>query len=127
MRSFVKRQQSQVSWERSLVVDLDDTICVADKTEADPIVKYSNALPIKPIINKLKQYHSDGWYITIHTARHMVTCNNDADIAYGRLGPVTVEWLDKHKVPYDQVVFGKPYGKFYIDDKALSLKDFLND
>jgi len=125
MRSFVKRQQSQVSWERSLVVDLDETICVSDGNEKNPVIKYYNATPIQPIIDKLRQYHEDGWYITIHTARHMVTCNNDADIAYGVLGPITADWLQRHNVPFDQLVFGKPYGKYYIDDKAMLPEEFL--
>lgn len=125
MTSFVKRPQSQVSWDNSLVVDLDDTICTTDKTVKDPVEKYSNATPIDSVIKKLNEYHQKGWYITIHTARHMVTCNNDVDEVYSRMGDVTIGWLDRNEVPYDQVVFGKPYGKYYIDDKAMLPEEFI--
>ena len=36
-------------------------------------------------------------------------------------------WLLKHEIPYDELYFGKPWGKdlAYIDDKSLSIKKFL--
>lgn len=127
MTHFVRRPQSQVSWDKSLVVDLDDTICTTDKSDKDPVSKYSNAVPIQSMIDRLKEYEAKGWYITIHTARHMVTCDNDAELAYKRLGDVTIFWLARNDVPYDQLVFGKPYGQLYIDDKAMLPEDFINE
>ena len=37
-------------------------------------------------------------------------------------------WLLKNDIPYDELYFGKPWGKdlSYIDDKSLSIKRFLN-
>jgi hypothetical protein len=32
------------------------------------------------------------------------------------VGMVTYQWLERHAVPYDEIVFGKPYGDIYIDD-----------
>ena len=34
-------------------------------------------------------------------------------------------WLEKHGVKYDELIFGKPLGDWYIDDKGMSVKDFL--
>lgn len=42
--------------------------------------------------------------------------------------PIIVEWLDKHKVPYDDIVIGKPwcgYDGFYVDDKAIRPSEFV--
>ena len=39
---------------------------------------------------------------------------------------ITVTWLAKHNVKYDQIVFGKPYSDtYYLDDKALDVETFL--
>jgi len=125
MRSIVRRSQTLKLYHRSLVVDLDDTICRSDKLILDALEKYSAAAPIPEIINGLIKLHSEGWYITIHTARHMLTCYNDPDEAFALLGQLTEDWLDKYNVPFDQLIFGKPYGMAYIDDKAMSLDEFI--
>ena len=36
-------------------------------------------------------------------------------------------WLEKHSVPYDCLLFGKPLGDLYIDDKGVSLENFLTE
>jgi len=43
-------------------------------------------------------------------------------------GKVLFEWLEKHDIPYDEIHFGKPWcgvNGFYIDDKAVRPKEFL--
>ena len=42
--------------------------------------------------------------------------------------PNIKEWLNKHNVPYDEIIVGKPWcgeNGFYIDDKALRPDEFL--
>jgi len=124
MRSIVRREQTPELFEKSIVIDLDDTICLADMMIQDVYEKYMSARVNEPLVAGLKRLHKEGWYITIHTARHMKTCFNDADEAFARLGQFTADWLDAHKIPFDQLIFGKPYGVFYIDDKAMSLHEF---
>lgn len=43
--------------------------------------------------------------------------------------PVIIEWLNKHNVPYDEVIVGKPWcgtDGFYIDDKAIRPSEFIS-
>jgi hypothetical protein len=35
------------------------------------------------------------------------------------IGSVTFDTLEKYKIPYDELYFGKPHADMYIDDKAL--------
>ena len=37
------------------------------------------------------------------------------------------KWLSKNDIPYDELYFGKPWGKdlSYIDDKSLPIEKFL--
>ena len=41
---------------------------------------------------------------------------------------MTMNWLDKWDIPYDEIIFGKPWpgkGGFYIDDRAIRPDEFL--
>jgi hypothetical protein len=38
---------------------------------------------------------------------------------------ITEVWLTKHKVPYDEIKYGKPYSStYYVDDKAMTPEMF---
>ena len=41
--------------------------------------------------------------------------------------PTLTNWLFKNDIPYDELYFGKPWGKdlSYIDDKALPIEKFI--
>ena len=127
MPSIVRREQTPDLFENSLVVDLDHTLCVGDLGIESSLIRYATAKPIQETISKLREAHKKGWYITILTARHMRSCNNDAEFAFNKLGQITADWLDQHNVPFDQLVFGKPYGMWYIDDKAMTLRTFIDE
>lgn len=101
------------------VFDLDDTICIHKNRD------YPNAEPILPVIEKMRQMKKDGWEIVIYSARGQVSCNRDLALIESRNRAVVEEWLRKHNVPCDELVFGKPLGDLYVDDKGMSLQDFL--
>lgn len=101
------------------VFDLDDTICIHKNRD------YQNAEPIKPVIDKIRQMKKDGWEIVIYSARGQVSCNKDLALIESRNKAVVEEWLKKHDVPCDELIFGKPLGDLYVDDKGMSLEDFL--
>lgn len=99
-----------------IVVDLDGTICtLKEKNET-----YNDVVPLKESIESLQKLKQDGHEIIIHTARNMKTWDGNIGKVVANIGKDTLEWLDKYNIPYDEVVFGKPYGDIYIDDKALS-------
>jgi capsule biosynthesis phosphatase len=101
-----------------LVVDIDDTICFPNHAEKETRAKYSNANPNIPVIAKLREAKQAGCKIVLYTARRMLTHNGDVQKVIEDVGHVTEEWLHAHQVPYDDLIFGKPYGDMYVDDKA---------
>lgn len=41
--------------------------------------------------------------------------------------PLLVDWMDRNKIPYDEIYIGKPWcGEegFYVDDKAVRPNEF---
>jgi len=127
MHCIVRRPQTADLYDKSLVFDLDDTLSFADISIEDSRTRYGSTVPNSPIVEKLRECHKNGWYITILTARHMRSALNDVDICFNKLGQITVDWLDRNDIPFDQLMFGKPYGMWYIDDKAMTLEGFQND
>ena len=98
-----------------IVFDLDGVICELKK----PSESYLEVIPKKKVIQKMRDLKEEGHYLIIHTGRHMRTCNGDVEKVIERVGKVTEDWLEKWKVPYDELVFGKPYADMYIDDLGI--------
>jgi capsule biosynthesis phosphatase len=105
-----------------IVIDFDNTLTV-DGPEI-----YGEKLPRQDVIDRLREYRSMGYEIVIHTARNMKTQNNNIGKVIANVGAVSIEWLKKHDVPFDSLVFGKPFAEegFYVDDKAVRPSEFLS-
>ncbi len=97
-----------------IVIDLDGTICTL-KQEGET---YADVSPLPGAKEKLETLKSNGHYLIIYTARHMKTCDGNIERVIEKMEGVTREWLEKHAIPYDELVFGKPFGHLYIDDLA---------
>jgi capsule biosynthesis phosphatase len=98
-----------------IVFDLDGVICELKK----PSESYSEVSPKKKVIQKMRNLKDQGHYLIIHTGRHMRTCNGDVAKVIEKIGKITEDWLEKWNVPYDELVFGKPYADIYIDDLGV--------
>ena len=110
---------------KSIVFDLDDTICYPNHSETDTFRKYGLAEPNQRIINCIKQLHSEGYCVIISSARRMVTHDGNIEKILADVGHITAKWLERHKVPYSELRFGKPYSStYYVDDKACNLDEF---
>ena len=110
---------------KSIVFDLDDTICYPNHSENDSIKKYGEAKPNLPLIRYMKELKSVGYYIAISSSRRMVTHSGDIDKIVADVGDITINWLKQYSVPYDELRFGKPYSStWYVDDKAMDLNTF---
>ena len=108
----------------TLVVDLDGTICPIKKNQE----KYEELTPYPNIVSKLKEYKEMGFKILIFTARNMRSYNNNIGLINVHTSRMTMNWLDKWEIPYDEIIFGKPWpGKegFYVDDRAIRPDEFL--
>jgi capsule biosynthesis phosphatase len=102
-----------------IVFDLDGVICELKK----PSESYSEVIPKKKVIQKMRNLKDDGHYLIIHTGRHMRTCDGDVAKVIEKIGKITKEWLEKWQVPYDELVFGKPYADMYIDDLGVEFSN----
>lgn len=111
---------------KTIVMDLDDTICFPNLEHKESEIRYGQAKPNQPIIDHMKKLSEEGWEFVISTARRMVTHKGDVQKIIDDVGTLTENWLKKHDVPYSYIQWGKPYAAYYVDDKAMSLKDFLN-
>lgn len=106
------------------VIDIDHTICYPIEGGKTSYEKYGKAVPVTQIIGKIRRLHADGHTIILHTARRMVTHKGDVSKIIADVGSITENWLREHGVPYHQLVFGKPYGDFYVDDKNMTIDEF---
>jgi capsule biosynthesis phosphatase len=85
---------------------------------------YADVLPIPGAIEKLRGFKDNGHYVILYTARHMKTCNGNVGLVTARIGRVTLDWLKKHEIPYDEIYFGKPWADVYIDDNAFRFRSW---
>ena len=105
-----------------IIVDLDGTLTVDDKNK-----EYPDKLPDEAMIETLREYRSNGFEITIFTARNMRSLNGDIEMIKQKTLPIIIEWLNYHNVPYDDIIVGKPWcgdDGFYIDDRAIRPSEF---
>lgn len=90
-------------------VDLDDTI--AEGTWHPTQAKSVIGEPKESIIWWVNRWYGEGAQIIIHTARSW----SDK--------PLIEAWLQTNEVPYHAVVCGKLLANYYIDDKAISVRE----
>ncbi len=107
-----------------LIVDLDGTICPIKRREES----YSDLVPYRDMVEKLREYKNDGFTIVIYTSRNMKTFEGNLGKINVHTARMTMDWLDKWEIPYDEILFGKPWpGEkgFYIDDRAIRPDEFM--
>ena len=97
-----------------LCIDLDGVICNL-KLQGET---YDQLLPVPGAPEALKALKESGHYIIINTARHMKTCQGNLGSVQARISLITLKWLEKYEIPYDEIYFGKPHADIYIDDNA---------
>lgn len=101
---------------KRLVFDLDNTLTIEGTGD------YEYVQPRMDIVEKLREYHAQGFEIIINTARNMRTYNNSVGKITANTLPIILAWLEKHDIPYDEIHVAKPWcgnDGFYIDDKAI--------
>lgn len=107
---------------KRLVLDIDNTICITKDGD------YLNSIPEKQVIKKINEYHKAGFEIVFFTSRNMKTHNKNLGKINALTLPIIIDWLKKHKIPYDEIHVGKPWcgtDGFYVDDKAIRPNEFI--
>lgn len=108
----------------SLVVDIDGTLCPLKKTGE----KYEDLIPYENMVEKLRYYHEYGVKIVLFTSRNMNSYQGNIGIINRVTAKILLEWLDKWKIPYDEIIYGKPWPGprgFYVDDRTVRPDEFL--
>ena len=107
---------------KRLIFDIDDTLCFTQNGD------YKNAKPVFAMVEKLREYHRQGFTIVLNTSRNMRTYSGNIGEINKNTLPVIIDWLARYDIPYDEIYVGKPwcgFDGFYIDDKAIRPQEFL--
>jgi capsule biosynthesis phosphatase len=108
----------------TLVMDIDGTLCPIKTKEQE----YADLVPYPDMVQRLREYKREGATIVLHTSRNMKTYNGNIGKINANTAKVLLAWLDKWEIPYDEIVYGKPWaGKrgLYVDDRTVRPDEFL--
>ncbi len=104
--------------KKTIVFDVDDTILITVDRD------YENSRPKMEVIEGMRALKEAGWFIYLHTARGMGRSGGDIESVRGEVIEEIEAFCRKFDVPYDVIQIGKPYGAYYIDDKAATPEQF---
>ncbi len=90
-----------------IIVDLDGTICTEEKQFSRSLAKVNPGA--KKALRLLKE---KGFNLIIYSARTWAEYE------------LTIDWLNKNDIPFDQLILGKPQGDYWIDDRAIKYKSW---
>jgi choline kinase len=96
--------------------DLDNTLVTYPKITGN----YSTVEPLQNSIDFCNLMYDMGYKVIIHTARRMKTCCGDVQKVREQVEQITVDKLKQFGIKYHELIFGKPYADFYIDDLAVN-------
>lgn len=98
-----------------IAVDLDGTICPIKR----PDQTYADLEPLPGAVERICELRRAGHYVIIITARNMATCQSNTGKVMKNVGKITLDWLERYGVEYDEIYFGKANAHIYIDDRAF--------
>jgi capsule biosynthesis phosphatase len=104
----------------NICIDLDGVIAGFKA----PGQTYADVLPVPGAVEKVRALKASGHRIILCTARHMKTCDGNVGMVVARVGEITLAWLKRHDIPYDEIHFGKPWADVYIDDNAVRFQSW---
>ena len=108
----------------TLVVDVDGTLCPIKGKEE----KYEDLIPYVNVVDKLRHYKKQGARIVLNTSRNMNSYQGNLGLINARTAKIMLAWLEKWDIPYDEIVYGKPWPGhvgFYVDDRSVRPDEFL--
>ena len=113
-KGFLKPQERF----RTICVDIDDTILTTENRD------FEHSIPRQDVIDKINAFHNAGYKVILSTARGAKSCATIEE-RIAKYDALTRQWLKEHFVKYDELWFGKPNADFYVDDKNMSIEQFL--
>lgn len=110
----------------TFVIDIDNTILSTPQNE-DGSYDYTRSIPKITVIQKIQQLKESGNTVIFFTARGMRTFKGNVKQIKEKHEKPLIEWLKTYNVPYDKLIWGKPWGEnvIYVDDRNISLHSFV--
>ena len=102
-----------------IVTDVDDTILFTENRD------YDNSLPNVPVVEGLRKLKDKGWKVILMSARGMGRSNGDIASVSEEVKAEIKKFVEKYNVPCDDIILGKPWASYYIDDKAIRPDEFV--
>lgn len=112
--------------DKVLVLDIDGTITI----ESSYLGDYSGVKVNQKFLDKIIELKRNGFWIVLYTSRNMQTYEGNVGMILANTAPILIKWLNENNIPFDELHFGKPWcgnSGFYVDDKAIRPKEFLNN
>lgn len=116
--TIVKQHLADEQKYNTMVIDIDNTISFTYNRD------FENSVPNNDVINKINKLYEKGWKIILFTARGCKSCNT-LEEKEKKYREITEKWLEKNNVKYNVLMFGKPDADYYIDDKNISIEEFI--
>ena len=109
----------------TFIFDIDGTLCPIKGTDE----KYEDIVPYSEMIERIREYKAQGARIILYTSRNMNTYKGNIGLINANTAKVVLEWLEKWDIPYDEIIYGKPWpghNGFYVDDRTVRPDEFLS-
>lgn len=94
---------------KKLVVDIDGVLAIEDTN-----IPLIDRMVIRDAVDAIRILRQKGFKIILYTSR------------FNYQKEETIKWLKKNKIEYDKIVFRKPRGLIYIDDRGYRFKGWKN-
>ncbi len=109
----------------TFIFDIDGTLCPVK----GPQERYEDLIPYPEMVHKIREYKEGGARIILFTSRNMNSFKGNIGLINAKTAPVILEWLKKWEIPYDEIIYGKPWPGhegYYVDDRTVRPDEFLN-
>ena len=104
--------------KKAIVFDVDDTIMFTENRD------YENSRPNTPLIEGMRALRDAGWHITLMSSRGMGRSGGDIASVEEQVLKEINDFCGKHDVPFNDIILGKPWAAYYVDDKAMTPGQF---
>lgn len=103
-----------------ICIDLDGTICSLRKDGET----YADVVPLPGAREFIDALKVEGHTVIINTARNMQTQGHNVGKVLKNVGKITLDWLERYEIQYDEIYFGKPNADITIDDRSLRFENW---
>jgi capsule biosynthesis phosphatase len=104
--------------KRTIVFDVDKTILETQNRD------YDNSRPKMEVVEGIRALKKAGWHIVLHTARGQGRSGGYIESVREEVTREIENFCEKFEVPFDELILGKVWAHYYVDDRALRPEEF---